>query len=43
MIREKMKYYNTKIIETSFTEIYEYEEVIGYGFTNLVNEKNWNI
>lgn len=40
MIREKTKYYNTKIIETSFTEIYEYEEVIGYGFTNPVNEKN---
>ena len=36
----KLKYYNTKIIETCFTEVYEYAEVIGYGFTNPVNETN---
>jgi hypothetical protein len=36
----KLKYYNTKIIETSFTEVYEYEEVTGYGFTRPSNETN---
>ncbi|WP_342504430.1 hypothetical protein [Lysinibacillus sp. FSL L8-0126] len=31
-----IKFYNTKIIQSSITEIYEYDELIAYNFTNPI-------
>lgn len=33
------KFYNTKIIQSSITEIYEYDELIAYDFTNPISDQ----